>query len=268
MNLDLTGVRAKLARSQEHAQTLKNEIRTWMDRSPYSVTTQANADSTRYSIFLRVNEEPQLQRWTLIFADALHNLRSSLDYLVYAIAVYESSSNPPPYERRLQFPIEDNGPDFDESVRTRRLGDISDPVRTIFKSVQPYNRPHPELPPLLAILRKLTNSDKHRLLRLAFAAIAKGNIGFKSTTSQDDRNWRAFPHSGEVKDGTEIFAMACDRPSPDMEYERTEFEIVVTVGHDKRDPSGPEGSDRTELVALFMALHTEVRKVIYMFAKL
>ena len=124
MSLDLTSVRAKLARSQEHAQTVKNEAKAWSERNPYSVLQKTNTDSTCYSLILRVNEPPPLQRWTLTIADCLNNLRSTLDHLVYAIAVHEASPNPPAKERKLQFPIEDCGADFDEAVRTGKLGNI------------------------------------------------------------------------------------------------------------------------------------------------
>ena len=268
MNLNLTSVRAKLARSQEHAQAVYNETRSWIDRHPYNITQHVNADSTRYSLVLRENEPASFQRWTLMIADCLNNLRSSLDYLVYAIAIAESGSNPPPNEGRLQFPIADCRADFDEAVRTKRLFGISDPVRAAVESMQPYNRPHPTLPPLLRILRELNNADKHRLLRLAYGAVSEGDLGFVGAHPADGRSWQAVPNAGEVKDGTEVFAMVCDRPTPDMHWDRMIIEIVVAIWHGKRDPSGPEFSSHTEVGALFSALSEEVRTVIYTFSKI
>jgi hypothetical protein len=267
MNLDLTSVRAKLARSQEHAQTVHNEIMAWIDRKPYGITKEVNADSTRYSIVLRENEPAPLQRWTLILADALHNLRTALDYLVYTIAVAESGQDPPPCERSLQFPIADSLAEFNEAVIRKRLGNISDPVRAVFESVQPYNRPHPTLPPLLRILRDLNNTDKHRMIRLAYGALSKGNLGFVGAFPNDGRQWTPVPNLGEVKDGTEIFAMVCDRPTPDMDWDQTIFEIVIAVSHEKRDPLGPEFTGHTECGALFQEISTEVRTIISRFLK-
>ena len=266
MNLDLTAVRAKLSRCQEHAQTIRNEVLSWHERHPYSITTEVNADSTRYSIILRIHEPPSLQRWTLVFADALNNLRTSLDYLIYAIAVAGSRKNPPPYDSRLRFPIADCKDAFDEEVRTKRLGDISDPVRTVIESFQPYKRPHPDLPPLLAVLRDLNNIDKHRMLRLAFSSVAKGNIGFKGD-AQIGGNWQCVTPSGEITDGAEIFAFVCDRPAPGMEYDRHIFDMIIAVWHKKRDPAGPEWTEHSEVSALLVALTKEVRTVIAAFLK-
>src|SRR5260370_41099258 len=102
-----------------------------------------------------------------MFEDAINNMRTALDYLVQTIAIHESGQAIPPCAKSLHFPITDSRAEFNERVRTKKLGDISDPVRAIFESLQPYNGPHPTLPPILAILRQLNNTDKHRLLRLA-----------------------------------------------------------------------------------------------------
>lgn len=261
--LDLTSVRAKLARAQEHAQTIKNEVRSWADRSPYSVIPQANAECTRYSLVLRVNEPPPLQRWTLMVGDCFNNLRASLDHLVYAIAVHEAAPKPPSNEGRLRFPITNQRAYFDSEVAGGRLGTISDPVRAAIEDVQPYKRTHPDFPPLLSILRDLNNRDKHKLLRLAYGAVATGDIGFVGDYPRDGRIWTQVAHSGEIKDSTEIFAFVCDRPTPNMKYDRTIFDIVVAIHHGKRDPSGPEGSDRSDVITLLMEMQTDVRKIIY-----
>jgi hypothetical protein len=266
VNLDLTSVRAKLARSQEHAQTVEDEIRAWMDRHPYGLTKEVNADHTRYSLILRENEPAPLRRWTLGIADAFHNLRTVLDYLVYEVAIVDSGSkNPPPHDRCLQFPISDTPDDFSDAVRRRLLGEISAPVRATFELMQPYNRPHPTLPPLLRILRELNNTDKHRMLRLAYGAVSKGNLGFKGEFPSDGRQWKHVINTGEVKDGTEVTAMVCDRSTPNMDWDQILVEVVIAIWHGKRDPSGPDWTDHTEWSAVFQAVSEEVRVVIARF---
>jgi hypothetical protein len=261
--LDLSSVRAKLARAQEHAQTVKSEIAAYMGRSPYAIVKHANIEQTRYSIILRVNEPAPLLRWSLIVADCLNNLRSALDHLIYTIALLESSPNPPAYEGKLAFPIADCREKFDEAVSQRKLGDLSLEIREVISDMQPYKRPHEMLPPLLSILRGFSNSDKHKLLRLAFGAVREGHVGFIGDAPQDGRIWQQVAHSGEIKDGTEIFAMVCDRPSPNMNFDRTEFQIIIAMLHGKRSPSDPEGTDRTEVPALLNLLMTEVREIIH-----
>jgi hypothetical protein len=264
LKLDLTSVRAKLARSQEHIEAIKNEVLPWTDRHPYSLLQECNADCTRYSLILRINEPPPIQRWSLMVADAFHNLRTALDHLVFAIAMHQSGTSSPPCENRLQFPIADDRKRFDRAVDDGSyLGMIRDPIRAAIEAAQPYNRPHPELPPLLAMLRDFTNRDKHKLLQMAFGTIAHGNIGFVGDFPQDGRQWKAVPNAGEIEDGTEIFAMVCDRPTPNMKFDRHIMDVVIAIRHAKRDPSSPLGSDRDEIVALYKVISAEVRKIIY-----
>jgi hypothetical protein len=261
--LDLGSVRAKLTRSQEHAQTFKNEVLAWSDRHPYSLIKKKNPDRTRHSLIIRVNEPPPFQRWSLLIADAFNNLRNALDHLVYAIAVYEASPNPPPHEGRLQFPIADCKTRFDRSVNDKNhLGTISGPVRAAIEDAQPYHRPHPTLPPLLAILRDFTNSDKHKLLHLALATPIQGDIGFAGNLPPG-ADCTALPFTGEIEDETEIFAMVCNRPTPEMDFDRHIFDIVVAIRHAKRDPLGPEWTGRTEFAALYRDMSSVVRGVIY-----
>src|SRR2546423_118876 len=101
MTLDLSSVRAKLTRSQEHAQAVKNEAQAWTDRHPYTLIEKTNSDYTRFSLILRVNEAPPIQRWSLMVADCISNLRTALDHLVYAIAIHESGSTAPMHEKFL-----------------------------------------------------------------------------------------------------------------------------------------------------------------------
>jgi hypothetical protein len=261
--LDLSSVRAKLSRSQENAQALKNEVKSWHDRNPYSVMQEANSDSTRYSVIIRINEPAQFQRWSLIFADAINNLRSSLDHLVYAIASYESAPHPPANESKLGFPIADCRANFDSQVSRGCLGTVSDPVRAAIEAAQPYNRGHETLPPVLGILRDLNNADKHRVPQLLYGTAYGGNVGFVGPEEFAPGNWKAEPFSGEIKDGAEIFAMTSDIPAPNMKFDRTLFYVAVAIRHRKREPSAPDWTDRTDIFALYSDIATEVRRTIY-----
>jgi hypothetical protein len=210
-----------------------------------------------------VNEVPPLQRWSLFIADAFNNLRNALDHLVYAIAIHESVPNLPPHERRLQVPITDSKVKFDEAINDRHLlGQISDPVRAAIENAQPFNRPHPTLPPLLAILRDFTNSDKHKLLHLALATVIQGDIGFAGNLPLGT-DCVAIPFTGEIEDNTEIFAIACNRSTPDMDFDRHVIDITVAIRHAKRDPLGEDATGRTEFTALYRDMSSTVRSVIY-----
>ena len=268
MALDLTSVRAKLAHSAKHAQSVRNEVAAWMERNPYSVLQKVNADSTRYAIVVRLNEPPPLHEWSLMIADCIYSLRCCLDHLVYAIACHESFPKPPRHEGRLQFPIAKDRADFDDAVICRKqLGTISDPVRAAIEFYQPYNRPHPNLPPLLSILRELSNRDKHKLLSLAVESVVAAEIGMDLSNASPPIAQGDFEFlqasSGEIEDGTEIAAMVFKRPTPNMRFDKTIVHVVIGMRHSKRDPSASTGYEGTDFKPLLNFLSAEVREIIY-----
>jgi hypothetical protein len=268
MPLDLSSVRAKLAHSAKHAQSIRNEVASWMDRNPYSVLQNVNADSTRYAIAIRVNEPPPLHEWSLIIADCLYSLRCCLDHLVYAIASHEALQKSPSHEGRLQFPITDDRANFDDAVICRKqLGTISDPVRTVIERYQPYNRPHSDLPPLLSILRDLSNRDKHKLLSLALQGVVGAEIGMDFSGANPPITKGDFEFipasSGEIEDGTEIGAMAFKRPTPNRRFDKTIIHVVIAVRHRQRNPATPTSYEWTDFKPLLNFLSAEVRQIIY-----
>jgi len=130
-------------------------------------------------------------------------------------------------------------------------------VRAAIEGCQPYNRRHPELPPLLSVLNTLEKTDKHKLLRLAFSSTAQGDIGFTGP-SIEGLSVQFWANPAEIEEGTEILAYTCSRSAPDMKFDRFELFISVTLLHG----AGPNGKDRTDAVALLTALNQEVREII------
>ena len=239
-----------------------------MERNPYSVLQKVNADSTRYAIVIRVNEAPPLYQWSLMIADCIYSLRCCLDHLVYAIACHEALPKSPSHEGRLQFPIANDRADFEDAVVCRKqLGTIGDPVRAAIERYQPYNRPHPDLPPLLSVLRELSNRDKHKLLSLALQGVVGAQIGMDFSSAnppitQGDFKF-AGASSGEIEDGAEIGAMIFKRPTPNMRFDKTIIHVVIAVRHAKREPPTPTSYAWTDFKPLLNFLAAEVREIIY-----
>src|ERR1022692_7857 len=117
MALDLSSVNAKVSRSIAHADALRQEVRTWFESNPDLITCENNSDNTVYRVLAHIKTPPPRERWGLMIGDSVHNLRSSLDHLVYAIAVLESGKTPPPDENRLAFPITDTATDFHSAAK-------------------------------------------------------------------------------------------------------------------------------------------------------
>ena len=226
----------------------------WIDSNPYRLVRECNPDRTRYSSIIRVEKEPPLVRWSLIVGDCVHNLRSALDHLVYAIAIHETKRDPPSDDRRLEFPISDSPDLFTQ--REWHIKSLSPGVRAAIKSLQPYNRLHHELPPILGILRDLDDADKHRLINIAIAQPIRGEFRHIQNLIPEQFCRLEF-HIGALVDGTEVAALVLDRPTPNVHYEYY-GDACIAIRH----TTGPQGHDRTDAVALLKALITEVRAVI------
>ena len=95
-------------------------------------------------------------------------------------------------------------------------------MRAAIERYQPYNRPHPDLPPLLSVLRELSNRDKHKLLSLAFQGVVAAQAGMDFSGANPPITQGDFEvveaSSGEIDDGTEIGAMIFKRPMDHLVY--------------------------------------------------
>lgn len=161
-----SGVTAKFDRAGEHFHTLGDEILAWGNGDPAPLTLRSEPESAAFQhrIYVRFVVKPNIVRWGLLFGDGVHNLRSALDHLVYALAVRETGLNPPPKFGVLQFPIRDDLTKWTDN--DDRLHGLSQPMRAFIKSVQPFQaepqHPHSDR---LWTLSEFDNADKHRAIR-------------------------------------------------------------------------------------------------------
>ncbi len=160
----------------------------WRNLQPYRISVEHNSDFSRYRAIVRVVHRPNLKRWSLVSGDAIHNLRCSLDHLIYSIAILRAQRNPPPRRRAWFFPIRDDRDSFQRTIANNPFSKLGATVLEEIEQFQPYNRPHPRLPPMLMLLRRFDDSDKHRILRVATPVL--WNVGWE---------WTKIPGSGAPK---------------------------------------------------------------------
>lgn len=245
----------KLGRAEEHFNTFKAEIVAWLQGQPYVVSRKSDAEGRRHSLVVEIKSPPPLDRWALIAGDCIHNLRSVLDHLIYAVAVRESGSSPPPNAKNLQFPIADTPQGF--AGQKRRIASLSGKVQARIEGSQPYHRPHPDLPPLLALLSEFDNSDKHRLLHVAFANVGSGKFSFTTVGLAPIMPSSFGYHPGPIESGAEFAWFTMEPPKRDVDY-HYEATFVVSVAH----AAGPSGRTVGELGYLLEILIAEVRRIV------
>ncbi len=137
----------------------------------------------------------------LYLGDAVHNLRSSLDHLIYQLAI---AAGNPSVGDRTQFPIYAVDTPKNRKRIDRMIKPISPDAQSRIKALQPYERRplDPCVDPLW-ILSGLDNIDKHRLLLVAIPKFATLNltIGIDETdhsvTVSDDNIWNPLKHGTE-----------------------------------------------------------------------
>jgi hypothetical protein len=126
---------------------------------------------------LYVSKMPDLavefQQSALIIGDAVHNLRSSLDYLVCQLSIVHTKNDVRDIGA-IQFPICDTEEAW-KVQEARRLQEISPNDRAKIQEFQPYTVGYMDTswnPPFhpLAMLRDLSNLDKHqRIIKMALS---------------------------------------------------------------------------------------------------
>jgi hypothetical protein len=237
----LDGARLKIVRAQEHLNTLQSEIRMYLDAKPYGISTKKHDDGevTHYEWTPIVSTEPPL-RLSVILGDCLANVRATIDYIVWQLAL--RYFDPPLIEADdrlwVSFPISEMPPVKDDGFTNKinRFANRKIPTSAIdiIKSVQPY---HAGNEPLWW-LHELVNRDKHRLPLLTIGVIeqAQGQVFFRADQVSIPLGERA---SWMVDTGHKLVfygQVKTDRPLIDP---RVEMNFSATVFVAFKDPVMP-----------------------------
>ncbi len=169
----LEGPFLKLQRAQKHLETLDEYLVKFEALQPHGLSAQLDADQSFHEVRLQAMFGPFLDFWTII-GEFCYQVRSSLDQIIYALAVFPDSMSERDRsraERETAFPIGLIRQKNDSGVRGRLIH-IPKPSRErVFKivdSVQPYQRGDRDAANLdpLALLDELNILDKHRTFKL------------------------------------------------------------------------------------------------------
>jgi hypothetical protein len=97
---------------------------------------------------------------SILTGEAVASQRAALDYLVYALAEFDSGDP----QQRTQFPITDSPSRFEDVVKKRWLDGLTQEHRAGIETLQPYDGR--DSLQWLRALRELSNPDKHRHLSM------------------------------------------------------------------------------------------------------
>ena len=157
MNHPLDGVREKIVKAEAHLATVRAEIASHKNKCTVLAKKRPYGDSS-FDLYIDFPDPPL--SLSCAISDCIQNLRTSLDYLVYELAL--PAGEPPIHNL---FPICNTPQVYERQVEQRdRLHNVPDKARAIIESLQPYNAKagkrfsHP-----LYSLNRLIAADKYRL---------------------------------------------------------------------------------------------------------
>lgn len=176
----MIGPMLKMQRAQKHFEELQDTVKTFVGSNPYSIANDPDTKRGHYVARLKIERQPPPEL-SAIIGDAVHNMRSSLDHLVWLLI--RTAGNDPEMGRP-QFPMFTRDP-FDRAAyantnkwknalsswnnQTKGLAPVG---VAIIKRMQPYKSTYdPALHPL-ARLNELSNWDKHRELHFVGQSVA------------------------------------------------------------------------------------------------
>lgn len=175
MTTQLESARAKVLWSIDHYETLARACQAFTDSTPHEVTVKFDADVGYYVARFHVRQQPSADL-SLILGDLIHNVRSALDHAAWQVALLENSGARLRRDRsKISFPITQRPEEF---ARHPILAYVSEAAKAVFERAQPYNGPDGPEHHWLAIVNRMWNADKHRLLHPTFALTWIGKTGF------------------------------------------------------------------------------------------
>lgn len=242
MSHPLVGAYLKVGRARQHLELLDRERQRFTETDPYRLEIEHDPQTGHQIVRFRCDGPFRVpMQMSMIAGDAIHNLRSALDHVVYRLALAGGGTG-----ERSQFPIIEDAKDYWRQ-EGRLLKGVVKGQRAIIEALQPYHvrgatEPlHEEDPRALNIhlmvLGRLDNMDKHRLLLAGAAVSPFTQPRFSGVVSAKG----SYPASWiRVQDGAEYFRITEFEMLPGVSEMKVESNFPYTIGFG--DPEfGPLG---------------------------
>jgi hypothetical protein len=176
----LDGAYKRVNRASEHLGDLKRRVNVFRQNkiNGISIDYQRIRSPIKRNEFIyirniRSRPIPVPKEFGIIVGEITYNLRAALDYLIYALACFDSKQE----VERTQFPIEDSPETFDTRIceiedkgRGKYLRGVSPEHVTAIKRLQPFDGCQ-----WTGQLRDISNPDKHRRITVVDSPIVVGS---------------------------------------------------------------------------------------------
>jgi hypothetical protein len=218
----------RVRRAKANVQRLNGEVANL--RTPYpevEVRPKDEHGESHALVIARVPERPP-KEWGLLIGDILVDLRSALDYAIYALAVTQTGQEPPPWAHRLEFPIcKDDRLAWGEVIGRHKLDGVPPNAVDYIASIQTYQLGSGDTGALL-FLEELVGLNKHRFIPISWSRLDGTMLKMNWDGCRPER-MKAFHLPGELKDGTVLLdvVLADIEPHAKIEVQTTVATFVV-----------------------------------------
>jgi hypothetical protein len=148
----------KFSRAMKLMRELESELHLWAISAGLRYESSVGPSGNSVVVILRTKRNPPTELWSLLMGDMLHNLRSSLDALVWELAHVDGAA--PTKPTQVQFPCCSTAAEWDKQVN----GPLASlPARAVqrIREVQPIGTSDGTIP-LPWLLHRLDIQDKHQ----------------------------------------------------------------------------------------------------------
>src|SRR5437667_1155830 len=133
----LTGIDEKIKRSNEHIRNLDAEITTYLDGADHTLTATVKYDASKGGHVRDwvVSGSKLPPRLSVIIGEVVHQLRSSLDHLVWQLVIANDTEKT---TNDLEFPVLWESSKYPARAR-RKIKGVSSTAAKRIEALQPYN---------------------------------------------------------------------------------------------------------------------------------
>jgi hypothetical protein len=238
--------------------------REWIDRINETVEEQSDPDGSGDYVAWVTGHDPPADPFSLLIADVLQNLRTSLDQLAFELASAHTSPLPNEIAQRSEFPVfgDENGDGSARFHQRRSRGaakgqpapgsglskteGMHPDAQRVIEGLQPYNRRNGFEDDPLWRLHTLNRLEKHRALHATVAHMSQLGLPPEAGRAILVHGGAFQIIGGPVKGRAEIL-----RWHPDTALPPNQPRLNVRPGlHIIFDPATPLIGDENVLVAL------------------
>lgn len=218
----LESAAAKLERAKQHFEDLQGRVTDYFAEKRYTTEIRFNSDTGWHDLTLVASGDLP-REWSAVVGDGIQNLRNALDHVAWSFALKHAGGSPISRPRDVQFPIIEDA--IKSNFKASNLAWASTAQSRFLDGVQPYHRPDPAQSSL-AVLRKLSNQDKHEALHAVYANVPSDEFNTHFDWDQDALG--ALTQT-EVTYDPENLLVAGVSPMGRIRFERSDPNAVVSM---------------------------------------